>query len=72
MPGHKNEANMRLIASAPELLEALLIMVDAITPLHNAHFPIEREVITDDDVDAAQQAMTLALAAIAKARGEAC
>lgn len=68
----ETRANAHLIAAAPDLLGALLIMVDAITPLHNAHFPIEREGITDDDVDAAQQAMTLALAAIAKARGETC
>jgi hypothetical protein len=29
MPGHKNETNMRLIAAAPELLEACQALMDA-------------------------------------------
>lgn len=68
--GEEQEANARLIAAAPELYAAVENLIAAITPLHNAHFQIERECISDRDVEDAQAAVRDAELVLAKARGE--
>lgn len=66
----QSEANAHLIAAAPELYAAVENLIAAITPLHNAHFQIERECISDSDVEDAQAAVRDAELVLAKARGE--
>lgn len=66
----ENEANAHVIAAAPELYAAVENLIAAITPLHNAHFQIERECISDSDVEDAQAAVRDAEIVLAKARGE--
>src|SRR5690606_35729155 len=44
-------------AQVRELEGLIRTLVSAITPLHNAHMPIERELISDEDVEAAQEAL---------------
>lgn len=55
-----NQATERAEAAEARVreLEGLIrTLVSAITPLHNAHMPIERELISDEDVEAAQEAL---------------
>lgn len=65
-----SDYNKSLIAAAPELYAAVESLISAITPLHNAHFQIERECISDSDVEDAQAAVRDAELVLAKARGE--
>jgi hypothetical protein len=46
-----------LLDEREALRVAALMAYEALLPLHNAHLPSEREGLTDDDVEAAQQAV---------------
>jgi len=48
-----------------ELEAALRIASDALVPLQNAHLPIEREMLTDEDVKNAADAISTIIAALA-------
>lgn len=65
--GEENAANARLIAAAPELLEALKVMKVALRQLEN----MTAELLSDADCRELSKAHNQARAAIAKAEGSA-